>query len=63
MSKFLLGLSLCFAPLFIVGCGDGGPKDVSEGAELSEIEAYKAMVAEEEAANAGADKVKNEIPR
>lgn len=54
--RLTLGTTLVLLTIGLVGCGDSGPVNVSEGADEQSIEEYKAMVAAEEAANAGSNK-------
>ncbi|MGB7324397.1 MAG: hypothetical protein WBD31_05965 [Rubripirellula sp.] len=53
--KIALRSLLILMPLMLVGCSDTASVDVAADAEQSEIDAYKQMVAEEEAANAGSN--------
>lgn len=49
-------LSCLVVVLAVLGCGDGGPSNVADGVEMSEVEQYRAMVEESQnAAAAGAE--------
>jgi len=53
--KLTLGLALSAFMFSCTGCGEAKPTNVSENAEQSDIDEYKAMIAAEEAANAGSN--------
>ncbi|MCC9644738.1 hypothetical protein LOC71_20890 [Rhodopirellula sp. JC740] len=55
--KLSLQKTAClFILMSCVGCGGSQPVNVKDSADEQSIEEYKAMVAEEEAANAGTEK-------
>jgi hypothetical protein len=56
LQKLVLSAALSTLVFGCIGCGDSGPVDVSENADQQSIDEYKAMIAAEEAANAGSDK-------
>lgn len=63
MKTLLLSLFSLIALMSLTGCDDSKPKSMTEGVELSEIEAYEKAIQEMEAEDAGGMEKINERKR